>query len=215
MVSGILAAVAVVLIRLTSCGIERASGYFALLLPITFHAQVEQPFYISSIHWFLWLLLIFIIMRHKVLSISLTITHAARTLGIALATGIMATSFYFLYHTSMAQRDIMNFVIGIDNPAGNLKVAMNNHYFKSYAEELAMRSILYNGIQSEDSDAVFRYIEWSINRIAAEPELKLFEDLINAYSYLNDRKRMCSTISEAASRYPTVKPLVALTKQCT
>ncbi|MCZ6797963.1 MAG: O-antigen ligase family protein, partial [Gammaproteobacteria bacterium] len=49
-VLGILAAIVAVVLGLIRCGPRRAAGYLAILLPITLHAQVELPFYISSVH---------------------------------------------------------------------------------------------------------------------------------------------------------------------
>jgi len=65
-VLGILAAIVAVVLGLIRCGPRRAAGYTAILLPITLHTQVELPFYISSVHWFLWLFLIFVVLRHQV-----------------------------------------------------------------------------------------------------------------------------------------------------
>jgi O-antigen polymerase len=49
---GILTVMFVVVLALIRCGKQRSAGYVAMLIPITLHTQFEQPFYISSLHWF-------------------------------------------------------------------------------------------------------------------------------------------------------------------
>ncbi|MCX4187789.1 O-antigen ligase family protein [Methylophaga sp. OBS4] len=52
-----------VLKNLKSLPHSRRYAYAALLIPIALHTQVELPFYISAVHWFLFLLLLFVVMQ--------------------------------------------------------------------------------------------------------------------------------------------------------
>lgn len=213
-ITGILAAIVAVVLALVRCGKQRSAGYVAMLIPITLHTQVEQPFYISSLHWFAWLLLIFIVMRHQVVTHRLLLSSAANRLLQFTSVLALIGSLYFLHHASRAQIDIVRYLTKQPSDTPYLSIALNNYYFRYYAEELAMRSMLYVGLSKNDDDMINRYIPWSTNRIAIRPELKLFEDLIEAYTYLKDDKSKCEVVRLGVRMYPQIEPLVKLNQSC-
>ena len=213
-VLGILAAIVAVLLGLVACGRHRAAGYIAMLLPITLHTQVELPFYISSIHWFLWLFLIFVVMRHQMFTRGFTMSAAASKLVQATSLTLFIGSLYFLHHSSRAQSDIWNYLSRqADNPT-RLEIALSNHYFGGKAEEIAMRVSLYNAVAANDSEQIMQYVQWSSNRLAIRPTLKLFEDLIYAFTHLDDHESQCKVIKLGLSMYPVNKPLRQLNQSC-
>jgi O-antigen polymerase len=212
-VAGILLSIYWVLASIVGCGWQRGAGYVAMLLPISFHAQVEQPFYISSVHWFLWLFLIFLVMRHRLVKIDLELSVAANRLvqiaSVVFAVGIL----YFLQHTSRAHADIMAFIDGRAS-SEPLQLAQDNQYFRHYAEELAMRSSLYHAINTDRPELVEQYLEWFATRLAIRPELKLFEDLINGYFFLDNNQARCEVIDNGIKMYPQNEALQELRSGC-
>jgi len=212
-VSGILAAIFYVIFCVIRCGPQRGAGYTAMLLPITFHAQVEQPFYLSSIHWFLWLFLVFLVMRHRVIKFNVKVSAAANKL--IQATSLMASVglLYFMLNTARAHADIMGYLSQNAKPP-YLQVALNNYYFRSYAEELAMRAALYQGVNTDKPALVNQYLEWSKKQLDIRPDLKLFEDVINAYIYLGDDSSRCKIIDSGIRMYPQNKVLADLRQDC-
>ncbi len=213
-VLGILAAIVAVVLGLIRCGPRRAAGYIAMLLPITLHTQVELPFYISSVHWFLWLFLIFVVMRHQVFSKNLSISAAGNKLIQAFSLIVFIGSLYFLQHTSRAQADMWNYVHQQPDNPSYLEIALSNHYFGYKAEEIAMRVSLYNAVAANDTEQIMQYVQWSSDRLAIRPTLKLFEDLIYAFTHLNDHESQCSVIRLGLSMYPVNKPLKELNQSC-
>jgi len=213
-VLGILAAIVAVVLGLIRCGPRRAAGYIAMLLPISLHTQVELPFYISSLHWFLWLFLIFVIMRHQVFSKNLSISAAGNKLIQAFSLIVFIGSLYFLQHTSRAQADMWNYVHQQPDNPSHLEIALSNHYFGYKAEEIAMRVSLYNAVAANDTEQIMQYVQWSSDRLAIRPTLKLFEDLIYAFTHLNDHESQCSVIRLGLSMYPVNKPLKELNQSC-
>ena len=214
-VLGILAAIIAVILGLVRCGPARAAGYIAILLPITLHTQVELPFYISSVHWFLWLFLIFVVMRHQLFSKILRTSAAGIKLIQACSLIVFVGSIYFLQHSARAQADIWNYATQQEASASRLEIALSNHYFGSKAEELAMRVSLYNAVAVDDREQIMQYVQWSSDRLAISPELKLFEDLNYAFTHLNDRVSQCNVIKLGLSMYPQNKALIGLSQSCT
>ncbi len=212
--AGIIIALGAIVLALIRCGPQRGGGYVALLTPITLHAQVELPFYISSLHWFLWLFLVFLILRHRItistLSLSLSATRLIKVTAILSCIG----SSYFLIHSARAQSDIYAYLTKKESSTPYLQVALNNLYFKSYAEQLAMRNLLHSSIQNKKPDKVHYFAQWAEQQISINPELKLFEDLINAYTFLELEKERCKTINTGTMMYPMNQPLKKIALTC-
>ncbi len=213
-VAGILAAIVAVASGLFRCGPRRAAGYTAMLLPVTLHTQVELPFYISSVHWFLWLLLIFVVMRHSAYSKNLVLSLAANRLIQLTSITVLVTSLYFLHHTSRAQSDVMDFVTQRAIDSRYLQIALQNSYHKQLAQELAMRALLYKGIKSDNPAYVTEYIEWSIKQLARQPKLNFFLDLARASIYLDDDELKCKIAKSGLEMYAHSKPLRELYQTC-
>jgi O-antigen polymerase len=213
-VSGILAAIVAVIMGLVRCGPRRAAGYIAILLPITLHTQVELPFYISSVHWFLWLFLIFMVMRHQVFSKALEASTAAIKLIQASCLVAFLGCLYFLQHTSRAQADMWNYVNHQEGSSSRLEIALSNHYFGSKAEQLGMRASLYNAVAANNPEQIRQYVEWATHHLEIRPDLKLFEDLNYAFTHLNDRESQCKVIQLGMRMYPHNQPLRELNQHC-
>ncbi len=213
-ISGILLALLTISMAIIKCGPQRGAGYAALLLPISLHAQVELPFYISSTHWFLWLFLIFMVLRHQTKLFSLSLSKAATYLLQFSSALILAGSGYFLINSIQSQNDILNYVQQRKATQPYLKTALNNIYFKPYAEELAMRSHLYRSISTNDRKGIETALNWTNHQIKVNPELKLFEDLISAYTALNQEDNKCRIIKQGNYMYPGNTILKTMSEQC-
>lgn len=211
---GILLGVIAVIISFTKCGLQRGGSYAALLLPITLHTQVELPFYISATHWFLWLLLIFLSLRHQTKTYDIKVSNAASILMRSFAVLLVIFTSYFLAHSDRAQTDIFTYIKQIKTDQPYLKTALNNLYFKQYAEELSLRAYLYQSIKDQNRSGIKTYIEWANEEINVSPRLKLFEDLISAYTALNDEKKKCRIIMKGHYMYPINQSLKEINLNC-
>ncbi len=212
--TGIIIAIGVIIFALIRCGSQRGGGYAALLIPISLHAQVELPFYLSSLHWFLWLFLIFLILRHRIIISTVPLSRSATQLIKATAILACIGSSYFMIHTARAQTDIYAYLTQKKDSAPYLQVALNNLYFKSYAEQLAMRNMLHSSIRDKKTDKVRYFTQWAEQKISINPELKLFEDLINAYTFLKLEQERCKTIHTGTMMYPMNQPLKTIADSC-
>lgn len=191
----------------------RLFAYLALLLPITFHTQVEHPFYISSFHWFIWLTLLFVFLNHHLVvrqnSISLMAKKSLRGLVVILLT----LSLLFLWQTSQAQQQLYQF-IRQSQQAPQLDSALNNLYYKTYAEQIVMRTHLHDAIGRNDTDKLVQVVNWFEAELIKKPELKVFEDIINGYFALAQPEQRCQTIGKSLQYYPANRVLHNLQQDC-
>jgi len=211
-VLGILLVILAVGLAIYRCGFSRGGAYLAMLLPITLHTQVELPFYGSSAHWFTWLLLLFLPLRHTVVNYGMHLSRYATALlyTVSLSLAVLVSS--FMVHTFRAQSDIFRFLYTKSEPP-YLQVAMHNIYFKPLAIELAMRSNLYEGIKRQDETFVRAFIEWS-NDMGEARSMLIYEDLVKAYDYLQYVDVECALVKVGAEIYPNNKNLSGAYVHC-
>jgi len=212
--TGILAAVAGVGIALYRCGFQRGGAYAAMLLPISLHTQVEHPFYVSSVHWFLWLFLIFLALRHQTkvgnINLSLSATRLVQCIAIFLAIGVTL----FMINTTRAQTDLYSFLYVKNSPPPRLQIALNNLYFKPRAEQEAMRAMLYTSILSKDRSKVEIFEKWAKDYVKVSPELNIYGDLLSASRFLRPEGKGCDAIEVGLSMYAHNKSLQEASLVC-
>ena len=192
---------------------QRSFVYLALILPITFHTQVEHPFYISSFHWFLWLTLLFVLLNNHVVIKQNSLSLAANKSIRGLALLISAISVFFLGQTAQAQQQLYQF-LSQSKQSPQLNHALNNLYYKTYAEQIVMRSHLHDAIAREDEGKLVQIVSWFETELNKKPELKLFEDVINGYIALEKPEKSCQTIHKSLDYYPANNVLKDLHQDC-
>ncbi|MCL5974848.1 MAG: Wzy polymerase domain-containing protein [Gammaproteobacteria bacterium] len=192
---------------------QRFLAYLTLLIPITFHTQVEHPFYLSSFHWFIWLSLLFVLLNHysifKQKSLSLAANKSLRGSTIVL----LVISLAFLWQTAQAQQQLYKYIIYSQQHL-KLDVALNNLYFKTYVEQIVMRTHLQDAIGRKDVEKLVEVVNWFEAELEKKPELKLFEDVINGYFALNMTQERCKTVNKSLLYYPANKVLQDLQSEC-
>ncbi|EGL54934.1 lipid A core-O-antigen ligase [Methylophaga aminisulfidivorans MP] len=176
-------------------------AYFSLLLPISMHTMLELPFYISSLHWFVWLFLIFVTLRNIVIDKNNQLSQMARfsIRGLSLIVGLVSS--LFLLQTALAQKDIIDFVYGrtTEQP---LQRALINPYFQAEARDMANRSVLYYAIENGDKQKIMQLLSQFQQELDMNPDLKLFEDVINGYEAIKDQEKSCFVAKCALKIYP-------------
>ncbi|NOQ93167.1 MAG: hypothetical protein GQ547_00860 [Methylophaga sp.] len=214
---GLLSVVGILIIFMTVayalylCGRSRGGAYAALLLPISFHTQVELPFYGSSVHWFLWLFLIFIVFRHQIKEVRLNITKATRY-SIQIAVVLVAfIGLSFLLHAGKAQKEIYDYKF---NGGGDLRVPLNNLYFNSVAQRMIMENMLYSSIENKDWEQIPIFIKWAEDYIEFYPAQGMYPMLADAYKSIGDDKNQCRIAKKGVEIYTQKAYLLNILDEC-
>ncbi|MFK5948776.1 MAG: Wzy polymerase domain-containing protein [Methylococcales bacterium] len=198
---------------LYQCGFSRGGAYTALLLPITLHTQVELPFYISSVHWFLWLFLIFMVFRHQLKTTHFSISQTAYY---SIQMGILVVSLMggaIIVHASVAQLEVAKYSSGKDG-GGNISVGLHDLYFNSYAEKLMMQTLLYTSIEQKNKTHMSTFIPWAEDRISYKPEQGMFIMLSDAYGFNDDKINQCRVAKRGLATYTKNEQLQSTVDSC-
>jgi len=199
---------------LINSGRKNGLGYLAILTPISFHTQVELPFYISSLHWFLWLFLIFMVLNTAVKKSKQIPTFS---IGSMIIISILyLVSIFFMYNSEMARRDLYQ-TIKKQNAITNgypLQTALSSFYFQREAERLVMRRFFRTSIIKDEKDNVALYTEWAEQYILINPELKVLEDLSQSYAFLGFKQKKCEVVNAGLYMYEKSKVLSEYSEGC-
>lgn len=205
--ASILAAAVATLWQLTQLGWKRGLSMMALIFPILLHTQVELPFYISNVHWFVLLILLFVIFQTGKQERTLTISHSMKLTCRGLTLAIYPLIAMFLIHTLLANAGIVQYIRSKGRVPQHLNLALNDFYFRQRGQLLLMRLLLYRDLQTKSTKHVAEYIQWAKQYLAQIPAKNVYVDLSQAYIALNQREEAKKVIDEVTAIYPDDKHL--------
>ncbi len=191
-----------VLWRLWQLGWQRGGAYLALLLPITLHTQVELPFYISQLHWLLFICLIALIASHRrrVASFGLSSFGRATGLAIALVFPVLATVFFT--HSLLANKANMDFQLAKVKDVSKLEFPSTNIYFAENTAFLHMQTLLRYGLQTGNTNALNAYIPWAQEHLQYIPDAAVYIGLPLALHKLGRFEEAYRVMDRAIAVYP-------------
>lgn len=211
--AGIVIAAIGVMLALIRAGASRGWSYLALLLPLSLHTQVELPFYMSSLHWLLFLLLIAQLFRPMLLQKQNAMTVYAQKLSAVMLLVINVVMVGTLIHTLRANWDFVVFYKGeqSDKP---LPVAKQNPYLSEQAQWIDMSAMFYSSMQYGLKDNVEYYLGWGEQRLKGNPDVDLYVKLLDAYQYLGDKQSYCECAQQGNRIYPQSEKLQQALEAC-
>lgn len=204
---GIFVSVIATLYAALKCGWRRGLSYIALLLPIGLHTQVELPFYISNIPWFLMLFLIAVVLHHnrkiKVLTLSRAAEITTGLTAIALSLGVTL----LMFKTVQANGSIIRFLQGRMEDPSLLQPVLSNPFFRDEAELYLMRTLLLRELNAHHGIFSPQFIDWAPAYMEYTPIPQLYIDLSRAYLANGQNKEAIKTIEDGQARYPRIPGL--------
>ncbi len=194
--------------------VSRRYAYMALLIPIALHTQVELPFYISSLHWFLWLFLLFMAVKPTVIEAKVKFSPVSTSLLQIIALFIMVTGSAFLIHTLAASFEIKHYLHRRVSTHEPFARAFNNPYFREMVTQHRMRALLFESMDRGVRENVRLYAEWGQKTLKDNPHIVIYKTTAQAYDYLKEHDKLCAIVKEGHAVYPMDKLLGKMHKQC-
>ncbi|WP_161596153.1 O-antigen ligase family protein [Methylophaga thiooxydans] len=210
---GIVISVTALAFALYKVGPARGFSYLALLIPISLHTQLELPFYMSALHWLVFMLLVAQIFQATLKQRQNLMTPYAKKLAsisIVLTSLLVATS---LLHTIRANWDFVFFYDG-DQSGVPLSIATQNPYLSSEAKWISMGALLNFSIKNGIDENVVFFTEWGEQTLLVRPDVDLYMKLISAYDFLGNKNAFCTKLMQALKLYPDNKQLTELKHVC-
>jgi len=192
-----------IVVGLKQAGWRRGTAYAAMLLPIMLHTQVELPFTLSAIMWFLFLTMLALFTpsfyRNK---INIVLTQSATILSKIVVCFLAILCTIFLLHTLKAQSYLADSVFYGHAEKVKVDYALHNPYLRSTAVWIEMNDVMIRGIKLGKYEMVEAYIKWGEEYLVNEPHITMFHKLAEAYSFLGKQQKLCVLLNRGLSIYP-------------
>lgn len=191
-----------VLLQLIRLGWAEGLSGAALLTPIALHTQTELPFYISTFHWIVFVILLVPLFlngaKEKPLILSAPASGLMRWSPVFLVPLLVG----FLTHSLVSQTGVMAYFKQRGAESTHLRFALNNIYFKELGEYFVMRGSLYGAVEQNNRDQIQGFIEWASVYLEQIPDIQLYRDLAIAYQSVDDIEKATEVINRGHAIYP-------------
>ena len=169
-------------------------------VPILIHTQLELPFYISLVHWFIFIYLLYMIddQVDDKSEINISFIYPFRIFSLVIP---IAMSVYMITALESGRLITKYELTGYNNPS--LLVSMPNpHAWQKKYETLVMKINLALAKQTNNRDKLKEYIDWSEAYVKHSPYLFIYYDLATAYESLGNSKMAWQVYNLAKYLYP-------------
>ena len=177
--------------------------YFTMLLPIMVHTQLELPFYISTIHWFIFIFLIFMIDERYGYKHELNISNLSLFRGISLIFPLLVS--IYMFTTLQSTRLLTKYERSGYKDPHLLSSIINPHALQKKYETLIMKLNLKIAKKTQNKSKLENYIQWAENYVQHSPYLFVYYDLATAYESLGNREKAWDIYRYAKHLYPGAK----------
>ncbi len=181
----------------------------ALVTPLLIHSQTEFPFYHSVVHWFYFIVFIWLTLeasgcKKKHLSI---IKHTGVIKVVILLTGILSSLFMLTtLHTSLQME---RFKVSGNKDIELLNKVVNRLAWQEYFEVTLYSYYLNKGFTQKNEQALVAYIDWASAFVKQTPRKALYQNMIVAIKTLEsngiklDSELKDGIYNEAITLYPS------------
>lgn len=189
---------------------SRRYAYAGLLVPIVMHTQVELPFYSSSFHWFVFLILLFVVMnpfnRQYIVRLSTAMKSSIKVLSLVGGIAVIV----LMSHTMASSYEFKQRLLK-KSPLGHpLPTAIRNPFFKHIAASSMMTTLFAESAKKGIDKNVKLYLEWAKEEVKVTPRPVYYQNIVAALYYLKKTERLCVVINEGLSLYPQAKSLLEI-----
>ena len=210
--SGILVLGAAFLKVCFNLGWQRGGAYLVLLLPLTLHTQVELPFYISQLHWLLFVVLIALVASYRFKRQPIPLSQMARAVLLGLSISLPVLASIFFVHSLVSNRIMLNYLIHPAKDMRTLEYPSHNIYYNDQVEFMRMQTLVQYGLKTNNIELLQDYIPWAETTLKQIPDSAVFAGLTFALHKVGEHQRSYALLRRALSIYPTT-PLMLSTKQ--
>ncbi|MEH6471845.1 MAG: Wzy polymerase domain-containing protein [Halopseudomonas sp.] len=184
-------------------GWQRGGAYLVLLLPITLHTQVELPFYISQLHWLLFVVLIALVASHRIKRQPVPLSQMARATMLALSISLPVLASIFFVHSLLSNRISLDFVIHPVKDIRKLDYPSRNIYYNENSEFLRMQTLVQYGLKNNNMEVLKDYIVWAQQTLKQTPDAAIFAGLTFALHKTGEYQQSYAVLRRGLSIYPT------------
>jgi len=176
----------------------------ALIFPLLLHSQLEFPFYSSTSHWLVFLIMLWVLDQFALddnaehISLSCQPTFLIRFVALlipAIFLPFLATTLHTAHiivkHKKNPQKSLTRFN-DIINPIA----------WQSRLDATIYTQILVIGLRDHDISKLENYLTWALKRIKHKPRITLYQNCLLVLKALGKTEKYLLLLNEAKQTYP-------------
>ncbi len=179
-----------------------ALPYAATLIPLVAHALLEFPFYVSAIHWILFVTLLFLFEMQEENTISVEINYKPLITTITTVLALVASLFFV---TNMHAIMILNKYNETEFSKRNVKTLsaiVNNFTVRPHINYFFMKGLLERGIREKNKSYLKQSVLLLDKLSTNEPRPEYYKNMLIAYEALGDKENFKIRLEQARYLYP-------------
>ena len=203
-VLGIILAAILILYRIYSTRKGTRLAILGLLMPIALHAQLENPFSQSAIHWITFIILLFWVDQRtaKYKKVSLKQLSKLTLRASSLLLPLLITSIVFLsLHTNQV---LLTFHKAFPKQVAILDNIISPVWKSKQVSWQKYSTRLRTGLINKNPQPIYEYIQWALDSIKSKPTEGLYRNLILAYLGIGEVSKAEQIRSEANFLFPDI-----------
>lgn len=175
---------------------------FSILVPILLHTQLEYPFYLSSIHWLSFLILLYWIDQRGGKIYDLPLWRGWKK-GLQVSCWLIPTVTTLVLVTTLQSGLALTRyeAEGEDHPE-QLSALLNAYLWQDRLDKARYTADLKDGLRDQDPIALERYIHWALGMIQNQPRTEYYRNLLTAYRQLDMPLKVQQVKKEADFLFP-------------
>lgn len=193
----------------TNLGWQRGGAYLVLLLPITLHTQVELPFYISQLHWLLFIVLIALVASHRLKQRSVPLSQMARALLLGLGISLPVLATIFFVHSLISNRIMLDYIVHPGTDIRVLEYPSHNVYFNEMTNALRLQTLIQYGLMTNSVKVLNDYIPLAEKTLQQTPDINLFVGLTFALHKIGEYQQSYAMLRRGLSIYPSTPLMIS------
>ena len=182
---------------------KKAWAILGILLPILIHTQLELPFYISLVHWIIFIFIIYLIDSEFGNHFETKVSFSSIFRFLSFVIPVVVT--VYMGTTLKTASVITQFErTGYKDPSLLVSIVNPYSWQKKY-ETLIMKLNLNIAKKTKNTEKLNDYIEWAERYVDHSPYLFIYYDLATAYEALGDGEKAWEVYRYAQYLYPGAK----------
>lgn len=183
-------------------GWKKGSALLSLITPISLHCLVELPFYLSVYHWFLFIFIIYLLVRDESQSVDLISSDAASNLMKFISVIFVVISLMFFISSFYISQRLPKIMYAGEGSVAELYKMRHHPFFSDISMRYTYRSLSENE-QKQGGEAISReYVQWMESYVKRIPDIGIYIDLMHVYGYLNEKESQKRVADRALYLFP-------------
>ena len=174
-----------------------------LILPILIHTQLELPFYLSLIHWFLFIFLLYCIDEEygEILVKKMPLKIVPRIVAIL----IPGITIFYMITVLQTGFVITKYERSRYKDHNLLRSAWNPQSWHKKYDTIVMTLRFNIAKKTKNSEGFQDYIKWAEDYVKHSPYPFIYYDLAKAYEAIGDKEKAWEVYNKAKYLFPNVK----------